>query len=52
MADNRIIVHLKCTECKNKNYTTTRNRKNSKGKLELKKFCPTCGKHTLHKESK
>ncbi|MCI1209131.1 MAG: 50S ribosomal protein L33 [Treponema sp.] len=46
------IVALQCTECKRKNYTTTKNRKNIQGKLELKKYCPFDRKHTLHKETK
>ncbi|RLE06966.1 50S ribosomal protein L33 [Candidatus Aerophobetes bacterium] len=43
-----MIVTLICTECKRRNYTTTRNKKTSS--LALKKFCKRCRKHTLHKE--
>ena len=39
-------IHLQCTECKRKNYITTKN------KLELKKYCPHDRKHTIHKELK
>jgi large subunit ribosomal protein L33 len=46
------IVALQCTECKRKNYTTTKNRKNTQGKLELSKYCPFDRKHTVHKEVK
>ncbi|HBO84526.1 MAG TPA: 50S ribosomal protein L33, partial [Deltaproteobacteria bacterium] len=35
----RDIITLACTECKNKNYTTTKNKKTVTEKLELKKFC-------------
>jgi len=52
MADNRIIIQLKCDECKNKNYSTTKNKVNTKKKIEIKKYCPACGKHTKHKETK
>ncbi|MCK4321260.1 50S ribosomal protein L33 [candidate division WOR-3 bacterium] len=45
----RIIVRLECSECKNRNYTTTRN-KEQRSKLKLNKYCPRCRKHTLHKE--
>lgn len=45
-------VTLVCTECLSRNYTTTRNRKNSARRLELRKYCPKCGKVTLHKETK
>lgn len=46
------IVALQCTECKRRNYTTTKNRKNLQGKLEFSKYCPFDKKHTLHKETK
>ncbi len=49
---NRIIVALKCEECGNKNYTTTKNKKNNTGKLKLKKYCPKVKKHTMHQETK
>lgn len=45
-------IALQCTECKRKNYTTTKNKKNVQGKLELVKFCKWERKHTLHKETK
>ncbi|MCX7000948.1 MAG: 50S ribosomal protein L33 [Candidatus Sumerlaeota bacterium] len=48
----REIVTLACSECKRRNYTTTRNKKNQSTKLELKKYCPFDRKHTLHKETK
>ena len=46
------IIALQCSECKRKNYTTYKNRKNIQGKLELNKYCPFDHKHTLHKETK
>ena len=48
----RDIVTLACTECKRRNYTTTRNKKKNQNKIELKKYCPFDRKHTLHKETK
>ncbi|MFP4483819.1 MAG: 50S ribosomal protein L33 [Spirochaetaceae bacterium] len=45
-------IALQCTECNRKNYTTTKNKRNIQGKLELKKYCPTERKHTLHREAK
>lgn len=50
--DNRLQIWLKCTECNNRNYVTKKNVKNTTAKLELKKFCDTCRKQTLHKEMK
>ena len=46
------LIALQCTECKRKNYTTKKNRRNMQGKLELNKYCPFDRKHTLHKEAK
>ena len=37
---------------KKKNQTQVKNKKNDPDRLELKKFCRFCRKHTLHKESK
>ncbi|MDD5652289.1 MAG: 50S ribosomal protein L33, partial [Candidatus Moranbacteria bacterium] len=34
------------------NYFTTRNKKKIKEKLEMKKHCKFCNKHTVHKEMK
>ena len=48
----RDIIQLACVDCKNRNYTTTKNKKTTPDKLELKKFCSTCRKHTAHKETK
>nr|WRW10785.1 50S ribosomal protein L33 [Papenfussiella kuromo] len=68
----RIIITLRCIECKktsNTNgkrqtaedpkrrsrkidYTTTKNRRNTPDRLELKKYCPNCNLHTQQKEIK
>ncbi|WP_027390464.1 50S ribosomal protein L33 [Chrysiogenes arsenatis] len=48
----RDIIQMGCEECKNKNYSTTKNKKTMSGKLELKKYCKFCKRHTLHKEMK
>lgn len=49
---NREGIALQCTKCKNINYLTSKNKKNSDGKLEIKKFCPKCNETTIHKERK
>jgi large subunit ribosomal protein L33 len=46
------LVALQCTECKRKNYTTSKNRRNTQEKLEFNKYCPFDRRHTLHKEAK
>lgn len=48
----RVKVILECTVCGSRNYITEKNRNNTPGRLTLKKYCPQCGKHTLHKETK
>ncbi|MBF0184557.1 MAG: 50S ribosomal protein L33 [Magnetococcales bacterium] len=48
----RDLISLGCEECKRRNYTTDKNKKNKPEKMALKKFCPFCRKHTLHKEGK
>lgn len=48
----RGLVTLKCTVCNERNYREEKNSTNTKERLELKKHCPRCQKHTVHKESK
>lgn len=48
----RDIITLACTECKRRNYTTDKNRRNTPGRLELKKYCKHERKHTLHRETR
>jgi len=46
------IITLVCPVCKRKNYTTTKNKKNTKERLERNKYCRSCRKATKHKEEK
>ncbi|MFA4817105.1 MAG: 50S ribosomal protein L33 [Parcubacteria group bacterium] len=46
------LVKMKCDVCKRVNYFTIRNKKKLKEKLQMKKHCKFCKKHTLHKETK
>ncbi|NJD03885.1 MAG: 50S ribosomal protein L33 [Ruminiclostridium sp.] len=46
------LAKLECTNCKNLNYYTRRNKKTIKTRLEMKKYCKHCKKHTMHKETK
>jgi large subunit ribosomal protein L33 len=45
-------ITLACTECKRRNYTTTKNKRTMQDRLEMKKFCKFCKTHTPHKETK
>ena len=55
---NRIQVILECTEHKAtgqagmSSYITTKNRKNTTERIELKKYNPVLKKYTVHKEIK
>ena len=48
----RDIITFECTKCKNRNYTSTKNKKTTTERLELKKFCRKCRNHTPHKETR
>jgi len=48
----RDLVKLVCSECKNENYYTDKNKKTTPERMEIKKYCPFCRKHTVHKEKK
>nr|AGW98991.1 ribosomal protein L33 [Ipomoea corymbosa] len=60
--DVRVAVILECTSCVRNSvnkvstgisrYITQKNRHNTPNPLELKKFCPYCYKHTIHREIK
>nr|QXG83001.1 ribosomal protein L33 [Stylidium debile] len=62
--DARIKVILECTTCIRNSvngkkesigiyrYITQKNRHNTPNRLQLKKFCPYCYKHTIHGEIK
>lgn len=47
---NKVI--LACTECKQRNYNTMKNKRNNPDRIELMKYCKFCNKETLHKETK
>ncbi len=51
-AEVRVIITMECTECKRRNYSTTKNKREHRERLELSKYCRFCRKHTAHKESK
>ncbi|TAM84802.1 MAG: 50S ribosomal protein L33 [Acidobacteria bacterium] len=48
----RDIITLQCSDCKNRNYTTTKNKKKHTDRLEVKRFCPKCRQHKAHREVK
>ena len=50
--DVRPKITLACEQCKHRNYITKKNRRNDPDRLEIKKFCPNCGTHRAHRESR
>ncbi len=48
----RVTVTMACTECKRRNYTTEKNKRNDTDRIEYMKYCKWCKKHILHKETR
>ena len=45
-------ITLACTECKERNYLTKKDKRKTAERLELKKFCFRCRTHRMHREVK
>ena len=50
MPRDKII--LACTECKERNYDTTKNKRLHPERVEFRKYCPRCRTHRPHNETK
>ncbi|HZD09854.1 MAG TPA: 50S ribosomal protein L33 [Candidatus Binatia bacterium] len=48
----RTHITLECTVCKERNYITEKNRRNDSSRIELRKYCPRCRTHQLHRETR
>ena len=48
----RDLVVLACTKCNRRNYTTTKNKHLTSGRMEKVKFCPFDKARVMHKETK
>lgn len=48
----RVKIALACSECKQRNYNTMKNKVNDPDRIEMKKYCKFCRKNTVHKETK
>ena len=53
----RVVITLECTESRKEGkppsrYTTTKNKKKTPERLQIKKYNPFLRRHTLHKEIK
>ncbi len=45
-------ITLACGECKQRNYNTTKNKRKHPDRVENKKYCRFCRKHTVHRETR
>ncbi|UCF79051.1 MAG: 50S ribosomal protein L33 [Candidatus Eiseniibacteriota bacterium] len=45
-------IIMACSKCKRRNYSSTKDKRKHPDRMELKKYCPFCRAHTLHKESR
>ena len=50
--DIRPKITMACSECKERNYITRKNRRNNPDRLEMKKYCRRDGRHTVHRETR
>ena len=48
----RVKITLACTECKQRNYNMMKEKKNHPERMETKKYCRFCKKHTTHRETR
>jgi large subunit ribosomal protein L33 len=48
----RIAVTLACEECKRRNYQSEKSKRNDPERIELRKYCRFCGRHTPHRETR
>jgi len=48
----RMVITLECVECRERNYTSEKNRRNDPSRLELNKYCSRCRAHRMHRETK
>jgi large subunit ribosomal protein L33 len=48
----RVNITLACTECGERNYISTKNKRNNPDRVEFKKYCSREKKSTLHRETK
>ena len=48
----RVQITLECTDCKERNYSTTKNRRTHPERAVQRKYCTRCNGHTAHKETR
>jgi large subunit ribosomal protein L33 len=48
----RDVITLACTDCRRRNYQSSKSKRNTPDRVELKKYCRWCGRHTAHRETR
>ena len=49
---DREHISLACVPCRDRNYNTTKNRRNDPDRIELRKYCPRCRSHQPHRQTR
>jgi len=47
-----LAATLACEECKRRNYQTNKSKRNNPERLQLRKYCRWCRRHTAHRETR
>ena len=50
--DARNVITLQCGDCRERNYSSEKNRRNDTQRMELRKYCPRCREHRVHRETR
>ena len=50
--EDRVVIDLACNECRQRTYTTQKNRRSDPDRIELRKYCPRCRAHKVHREAR
>jgi len=48
----RVNITLECTETGDRNYITTKNKRNNPERIEVMKYSPRLRRRTLHRETR
>ncbi len=48
----RQLITLACTECRERNYLTQKNKRNDPDRMALSKYCARCRGHREHRETR
>ncbi len=49
---DRVLITLQCTDCRERTYNSSKNRRNDTQRLERRKYCPRCRSHQVHRETR